>query len=352
VGTVPASLVEETVTEEDLAVELARWLSEIEVRLRSDPADRAPVGAAARDLADDVPALRDQLERAAATFAAAMAAGPGSPVGDQGRAALPVVLSKRLLGLHGRCEGAAVAALAGAGEAPPDWPMLRGRALDRFVAHQIFRGAPDDPVGDLLAMLRAGDESETAEALERALDPSRREELAALAAAAGALGPCAGWAPRVEVSVGAELAGGEVRLPGRVDVLLGGPGTGLPATVVEVKSAGSGHTYAHAEELRHYALLCALRHGRPPAAMALWYADGTTVPLLVEGAATAAARRVLDVLAALGEVRGGRPPSLRPGGHCRWCPGAPRCPVAGSAPDARDGLAGEDQWAPGSGEDG
>jgi hypothetical protein len=155
------------------------------------------------------------------------------------------------------------------------------------------------------------------------------------------------------VSVGAELAGGEVRLPGRVDVLLGGPGTGLPATVVEVKSAGSGHTYAHAEELRHYALLCALRHGRPPAAMALWYADGTTVPLLVEGAATAAARRVLDVLAALGEVRGGRPPSLRPGGHCRWCPGAPRCPVAGSAPDERDVLAEEDLWwAPGSGEDG
>jgi hypothetical protein len=90
--------------------------------------------------------------------------------------------------------------------------------------------------------------------------------------------------------------------------------------------------------------------------MALWYADGTTVPLLVEGAATAAARRVLDVLAALGEVRRGRPPSLRPGGQCRWCPGAHRCPVAGSGPDdpggPTDGPADDDLWwAPGSGED-
>jgi hypothetical protein len=305
-------------------VEFARWLSEVEVRLPPASAGSQHGGAAGHPV-DDVEDLRDQLERAATAFV-----GAGSPATGPEGAALPVVISKRVLGLHSRCEGAAVVALAGESEVVPDWPVLRGRALDRFVAHQIFRGAPDEPVGDLLAMLRAGDESETAVALEEALDPPRNEELAALAAAAGALRACTGRAPRVEVSVGAELADGDVRLPGRVDVLLGGPGTGFPATVVEVKSAGSGHTYAHAEELRHYALLCALRHGGPPAAMALWYADGTTVPLLVEGAATAAARRVLDVLHALGEVRDGRPPALQPGGQCRWCSHATRCPAAGS----------------------
>jgi hypothetical protein len=310
-------------------VELSQWLSESE-------AVEEPPG-------EDVERLSAQLETTAARLAGACA--------DRAWPAWwsPLVLTKRVLLLHGRCEGAALASLGHRDEADGGWPVLRGRALDLLVAHRIFRGPCGDPAADLLEMLRGAGDAAEAELLGAALDRSRREELVALADAVAAFESCRGRAPRVEVSVGADLAGGAVRLPGRLDVLVGGPGTPWPAVVIEVKSTGSGHTYAHAEELRHYALLCALRHGRPPAGLAIWYPDRTTVPLLVEGAATSAQRRVLDVMEALAEVVEGRTVELRPGGQCRWCAHAPRCPAAdmGDPGDDRVDVAGDEElWWP------
>ena len=310
-------------------MELSQWLSEL--------------GVAGETPGDDVERLRAELDASAARLVAACA-DRAWPTGWS-----PVVLPKRVLLLHGRCEGAALAALGHHDDDDGGWPVFRGRALDLLVAHQIFRGRSEDPVGDLVEMLRGGGEEEAAELLLGALDQPRRAELAVLGEAVVAFESCGARDARVEVTVAAELAGGSVRLPGRVDVLLGGPGTPWPAVVIEVKSTGSAHTYAHAEELRHYALLCALRHGRPPAGLAIWYPDGTTVPLLVEGAATSAQRRVLDVMGGLAELAEGRAVQLRPGGQCRWCPHAPRCPATGaevSGGGRADGAGEEDLWWP------
>ena len=72
----------------------------------------------------------------------------------------------------------------------------------------------------------------------------------------------------------ARLAGGAVTVTGRLDVLLGGPPTGRPGVVVEVKG---GRWYDGMRADGHlYALLVALRDGVVPAAVVTVVADGTT----------------------------------------------------------------------------
>ena len=248
----------------------------------------------------------------------------------------PLQLTKRVLGLLGVCEGSALAALTPHFvDVDPGWPVLRGRALDVFVAFRALGGDVRDPVGDLDAVLRARGECAEAERIAEVLDGDRRADLAGLAAAAGDVRVERRWVPRVEVSLAAELADGTLYLPGRVDLMLGGPGTGLPAVVVEVKSGRFDRS--HMAELQHYSLLCLLRHGSPPAAMALWYPDGSTVALHVPGSATAAARRVCAAVGAVAEIVAGREPRLRSGAHCSWCAVASDCPAVARREDPGPG---------------
>lgn len=279
--------------------------------------------------------IRDGLEAAAADLVAALQGAGGDPLGG-------LTLSKRTLDLFGRCPGRALAHMCGEDPPATGWPVVRGRVLDALVAFRVMRGRPGDPVADAAAVLEVSDDRASAAELAGELDPHRREELDALAAATSDLEIDPAWLPRVEVSTSVRLADGMVNLPGRIDLLLGGPGTGLPAVVVEVKSAQPS-VGRHAPELHHYSLLCLLRHRRAPAATALWYAPGgMTVDVRVEGAAEAAACRVEDVLGALAGIVAGADPVLRRGPQCATCPRAPAC-AADAEPDAEVGSE-EERW--------
>jgi len=224
-----------------------------------------------------------------------------------------------------RCEGFAVARRGSLG-AESTWEMLAGRALDAYVAHVNHVGAVADPVEDLASVWEAqGRHEDAARVRAEGQEPGRLERLSSLAMAAAHAEVDPVWVPRVEVGLGVTV-GDAIALNGRVDLLLGGPGTGRPTVVVEVKS-GSQHSDHHAE-LRHYLLLAALRHGEMPAAAAVWYPDGTLARMHVAGTAESSAMRVAAAAAAVADMWEGRPPTLHPGGHCRWCPVADVCPRA------------------------
>jgi hypothetical protein len=146
-----------------------------------------------------------------------------------------------------------------------------------------------------------------------------------LAAAWPAVAP--GWWPRVEEPVRARLADGAVMLGGRLDLLLGGPPTGRPAVVVEVKG---GRWYDGMRADGHlYALLVTLRDGQPPAAVVTVVADGTTQVEPVRPAVLAtAADRVGQALQVAAAIAAGEPPAAHPGVHCGHCPVRTGCVVA------------------------
>jgi hypothetical protein len=140
------------------------------------------------------------------------------------------------------------------------------------------------------------------------------------------------WWPRVEEPARARLAGGAVVVSARLDLLLGGPPTGRPGVVVEVKG-GRWHDGMRADG-HLYALLVGLRDGRPPATVVTVVADGTTQVEPVRRAALAtAADRVEAALAVAAAVAAGEPPATTPGPHC------PHCPV-------RDGCGPGRRWRP------
>jgi hypothetical protein len=151
----------------------------------------------------------------------------------------------------------------------------------------------------------------------------------------------AGWWPRVEDPVRVALAGGAVTVAGRIDVLLGGPPTGRPGVIVEVKG-GRWHDGMRADG-HLYALMVALRDGEVPASAVTIVSDGTTHvehmrPALLEHAA----ERLDEAMRVAAQLAAGEPPAMLPGAHCGHCPVRPDCPAgrawrpageaAGSAP--------------------
>jgi hypothetical protein len=135
------------------------------------------------------------------------------------------------------------------------------------------------------------------------------------------------WWPRVEEPARVRLAGGAVTVTGRLDVLLGGPPTGRPGVVVEVKG---GRWYDGMRADAHlYALLVGLRDGEAPARVVTLVADGTTQvepirPTLV----LHAAERVELALRTAARLAAGEVAEARPGSHCGHCPVRAECPVA------------------------
>jgi hypothetical protein len=137
-------------------------------------------------------------------------------------------------------------------------------------------------------------------------------------------------APSTEWYVRAELLGGAVLLSGTMDLVLGAASLGEPmrATrlVVDLKT---GHAWPeHAEDMRFYALLLALRFGVPPYRVATlyvesgeWQAEDVELRMLER-----AADRVIEAIRAASASASGRSPELRPGPYCTWCPRATTCP--------------------------
>lgn len=255
-------------------------------------------------------------------------------------------VTQQLVATVHRCEELAVQE-AGTVGSTDSWALLRGRALDAYVCHVIHSGAVADPVEDLRSHWSATNRPADIEALEAQLgdgDTAKMvEDLSLLAARAGAFGDVGEHAPRVEVSF-AYTAGETIRLPGRIDVLLGGPGTEGPAALVEVKSGTPRSD--HAAQLRHYVMLAALVHGRMPAAAAIWYPAGEAaespeqcLEVPVAGTVTSSAMRVVAALERVAELWEGRVPNRSGGPHCNWCP------LSGDCEASRKPV----EWTPGRG---
>lgn len=272
---------------------------------------------------DELDGLRRWLDRRACAAVEVL---------DGRRDVLPLRLPKsRLLDLAA-CERFALAVL-GAERGPVNARMLAGIALDRYVAHEVVEGPVADPLEDLAAMLVAEDELEVLEDLEEVGDPAALGPLATAARAFAGIDDA--WWPRTQSRAGVHLAAGAVVSEGRVDLELGGPLTSRPGVIVEVKSSGLGAD--HLAEVRHYALLVALRDRVAPRLALCWSPSGTwTVELVTVGVLESAARRLGDAVEAWARILSGDAPREVPGVRCGRCPESDRCRSALPASTAAD----------------
>jgi hypothetical protein len=139
-----------------------------------------------------------------------------------------------------------------------------------------------------------------------------------------ALSPSTEWHVRVEVM------GGALVLSGTLDLVLGvSDDPAAPSRLaVDLKTGRAWRE--HAEDMRFYALLLALRFGVPPYRVATVYLDSGEWQSedVDERVLHRAADRVIDAVRAAAASDGGRPFELRPGPYCTWCPRSSTCPVS------------------------
>ncbi|MEA3018820.1 MAG: hypothetical protein QOI47_344 [Actinomycetota bacterium] len=298
--------------------------------LAAGPPTASAVGCAHdHDLVDE---LRAQLEHAAE-----------SAVTGVDETLLPMRAPKDRIAKVLACEQHLVAT-SSAGEERSDLSesMVRGRVLDRLLHHHVHGGGAGRGAGAALAIAEGAFEAERddeviawlgarADARER-LD----EDAAAFAERLDGLGPIdAAWWPRCEERLRVDLAGGRLVCSAQLDLVVGGRGTDRPMVIVEAKSGQFGQD--HRDGLFWYALLAALRHGTPPAAVIGWSAwDGAGWSQPVSDALLrGAAQRAVTAFERLGDLARGRTPVRTACRACRWCPEQTTCDVA--VLDALDG---------------
>lgn len=213
-------------------------------------------------------------------------------------------------------------------------PVVRGLVLDRLLHHHVH-GEPTS-----LRSLLVADGALLAERDDDVLawldDPGERErrdrigdDAAGFAAALRRWGPIdPAWWPRCEDRLRVSLGDGAVVCSARLDLVLGGAPTGRPIVILEAKSGPFRQD--HRAGLLWYALLAALRHGTPPAAVIGWSAlDGTSsLQPITAGVLAAAAERAVAALTRLADLAVGREPTATPGRACAWCPALAGCDVA------------------------
>jgi len=264
---------------------------------------------------------------------------------------LPLRLPKaRIAGLLA-CERGTLAGLGGSemGEA-----LVKGRLTDLLVAQHVTVGLGPDASADAV-------EADLRDALD-ALGPAAADVATWLEGAdddalarvwhhtgvvrsrlSDGWGPVEpAWWPRCQERAEVPLAGGALVLSATFDLVLGGPPTGRPWLLVEVKSGAAADR--NRTDLLWYALVAALRHGQAPAWVATWTAadDGLVPGSVTLGAVESAARRGLAALERLVGLASGREPLVTPHPGCDWCPELDRCEpgldrvaVAGWPTDAR-----------------
>ncbi len=136
--------------------------------------------------------------------------------------------------------------------------------------------------------------------------------------------------PSTEWHVRAELLGGELVLSGTLDLVIGGASGAEPGRATRLAiDLKTGRAWSeHAEDMRFYALLLALRFGVPPYRVATlyldsgeWQSEDVGLQMLER-----AADRVIDAVRTAAAFEAGRPPPLRPGPYCTWCPRSATCP--------------------------
>ncbi len=276
--------------------------------------ERAPTFEA--DLADR---LRDALEDALAPLA--------GHLGDE----ILWVSKHALSTVHG-CEANHVAAQA----APFEWsvPTVRGTVAHKAIelaVHWRGEAMPMELVDEAIARLQDSDRGagRWLQALATGQLAQLRGEATDLVAKFLECFPPLKkeWWPVTESRAHVDLLGGAIVLSGKVDLTLGRPTTTPTKVIIDLKSGLP--VVGHREDLRFYALLETLRLGTPPRMLATYYLDAAraqpeevTTDLLL-----AALRRTIDGVTKMAELqRGGRPPDVRPGSTCRWCPLVEDCP--------------------------
>lgn len=311
---------------DDGPVQIADWLSERFPAAPAGPVDAATSGSDARSAVpvEELDEVRADLEHAAADTLATLR-------DHLDPTSLPLRLHKGRLADLERCERSAVAR-AEVVERASGWAVLRGTALDHYVAHQLVAGRVREPVADLRSMLDAAADHETLDALDGMDEPSAHEVLAPLASAVADAwsGVDPAWMPRVQSGAALALAEGAMTCRGVLDVELGGPGTGRPGVLFELKSAEPSGGHPH--EVYLYALLVSLRDRCAPSVAARWYPGGGPVALEVTvGMLHAASARLAAGLRRWAELQAGDTPVERPGGWCSWCPDRDGCPSSTAA---------------------
>jgi hypothetical protein len=135
-------------------------------------------------------------------------------------------------------------------------------------------------------------------------------------------------APSTEWHVRVELLGGSLVLSGQLDLVLGAQSAdrGAHRLAIDLKTGRAWPE--HAEDMRFYGLLLALRFGVPPYRVATLYLDSGEWQAedVDEAVLGRAADRVIDAVRAAAASDAGRPLELRPGPYCTWCPRGRTCP--------------------------
>jgi hypothetical protein len=132
------------------------------------------------------------------------------------------------------------------------------------------------------------------------------------------------WAPQAELTVRVRLVEGAAVLSGTPDLQLGR----TRRLAIDFKTGGAWPE--HPEDMRFYALLLLLRTGVPPYRVATFFLDSGEWQAedVTEETLDHAAGRVIASARVAMELRSGRPPTLKPGPYCVWCPRARACPVS------------------------
>lgn len=279
--------------------------------------------------ADLVPRLRDRIEEAARAL----------------ELAEPIWLGKSNLNDLGRCPGLFDAVRSGErGPFAFSARFAAGRLAHKAVELEVAGREERDPHGLVEVAADRLREDEAFRGFWDGLDPIRRDETLMEAAKSlelfrSTLPPLRRMrrelAPSTEWHVRVELLGGAVVLSGQLDLVLG-PGTPMDpcrATRLAIDLKTGRAWPEHAEDMRFYALLLALRFGVPPYRVATLYLDSGEWQAEDVGARMLgrAADRVVEAVRAASAPRNGRPLALRAGPYCTWCPRATTCPSALSA---------------------
>lgn len=273
---------------------------------------------------DVVSRLRDRIEEAARAF----------------ELAEPLRLGKSSLNDLGRCPGLFEAVRAGErGPFAFTSRFAAGRLAHKAVELEVAGSTDRDPHGLVEEAADRLVEDDAFAAYWEGLDPLRRDEALMDAAKTlelfrSTLPPLRRMrrdlAPSTEWHVRVELLGGSLVLSGTLDLVLGAAPQREPARATRLAiDIKTGRAWPeHAEDMRFYALLLALRFGVPPYRVATlyldsgeWQAEDVDARVLDR-----AADRVVEAVRAAAASEAGRAAELRPGPYCTWCPRSLSCP--------------------------
>lgn len=245
-----------------------------------------------------------------------------------------VQLSKHLLGrIHG-CEVRLLAEDAAGDEFTVTVPIARGTIAHKAIELGIhWRGEPLPLhlVDEAMASLGATDHWLT-DFLQTCTETERAQLRGDASDRVAKFFECfpplqARWRPVTESTQIVDLAGGRIRLRGKVDLTLG-TARGIQAGKVVIDLKTGAANPAHRDDLRFYALLDAIRVGVPPRLVASFYLDmgEARTEAVTEDLLHATVARTVDGIVRLAALRAGTAePVYRPSWSCRWCVHLPSC---------------------------